>query len=177
MKSNEECKVIKLPIIKTEHNANISSTNNVEGLLSKSNSSKYLLSKNDSPEKQRTVKVLFQRNKTNVNVKKYISSTNRIRLVISNKLNEYSRSNSKENKNEKKKEKENKPDIYYYKIFSQGNDTSTVKKCFEHRINWKSEDKKEEDDKISLIWAPLSSQINFHDLGYEPQTNTMVNHF
>ena len=177
MKSNEECKVIKLPIIKTEHNANISSTNNVEGLLSKSNSSKYLLSKNDSPEKQRTVKVLFQRNKTNVNVKKYISSTNRIRLVISNKLNEYSRSKSKENKNEKKKEKENKPDIYYYKIFSQGNDTSTVKKCFEHRINWKSEDKKEEDDKISLIWAPLSSQINFHDLGYEPQTNTMVNHF
>ena len=177
MKSNQECKVIKLPIIKTEHNANISSTNNAEGLLSKSNSSKYLLSKNDSPEKQRTVKVLFQRNKTNVNVKKYISSTNRIRLVISNKLNEYSRSKSKENKKEKKKEKENKPDIYYYKIISQGNDTSTVKKCFEHRINWKPEDKKEEDDKISLIWAPLSSQINFHDLGYEPQTNIMVNHF
>jgi len=176
MKINEESKTIKLPIIKTEHNNNISSTNNAEGLLSKSNSSKYLLSKNDSPEKQKTVKVLFQRNKTNVNVKKYISSSNRIRLVISNKLNEYSRSKSKENKKEKKKE--NKPDIYYYKIFSQGNDTSTIKKCFEHRINWKSEDKKEEEeDKVSFIWAPLSSQINFQDLGYEPQSNIMVNHF
>ena len=177
MKNNEECKTIKLPIIKTEHNTNISSTNNAECLLSKSNSSKYLISKNGSPKTEKAMKVLFQRNKTNVNVKKYISSTNRIRLIISNKFNENSSSKSKENKKEKKKEKENKPDIYYYKIFSQGNDTSTVKKCFEHRINWKSEDKKEEDDKISLIWAPLSSQINFYDLGYEPQNNTMVNHF
>ena len=177
MKSNEENKTIKLPIIKTEHNTNISSTINAEAILSKSNSSKYLLSKNGSPEKQKTVKILFQKNKTNVNVKNYLSSSNRIRLVISNKIDEYSRSKSKENQKEKKKEIENKPDIYYYKIFSQGNDTSTIKKCFEHRINWKPEDKKEEEDTISFIWAPLSSQINFHDLGYEPYTKTMVNHF
>ncbi len=67
--------------------------------------------------------------------------------------------------------------IYFYKIFSYGNDSSTIKKCLEHRINWKSEENKEEGDSTSFIWAPISSQINFYNLAYELRNDIMVNHF
>ena len=71
---------------------------------------------------------------------------------------------------------EEKNKKYYYKIYLYGNDSSTIKKCFEHRINWESEEKKD-DDKISFIWAPISSQINYYDLSYDLKNNIMVNHF
>ena len=70
-----------------------------------------------------------------------------------------------------------KQKIYYYKIFNYGNDSSTIKKCFEYRINWKSEKEKEEKDKISFIWAPMACQINFYNLAYELRNEIMVNHF
>ena len=70
-----------------------------------------------------------------------------------------------------------KEKIYFYKIHSFGNDPSTIKKCFEHRINWKSYENKEEDDKISFIWAPIASHIDFYKLSIELRNEMLVNHF
>ena len=70
-----------------------------------------------------------------------------------------------------------KQKIYFYKIYKIGNDPSTIKKCFEHRINWKPESEREEEEKISFIWAPISSQINYFKLAYELRNEIMVNHF
>ena len=72
---------------------------------------------------------------------------------------------------------EEKNKKYYYKIHLFGNDSSTIKKCFMHRINWESEKKKDDEEQISFIWAPISSQINFYDLSYDLKNNIMVNHF
>ena len=70
-----------------------------------------------------------------------------------------------------------KQKFYFYKIYTFGNDPSTIKKCFEHRINWKPESEKEEGDKTSFIWAPISTQINYYKLAYELRNKIMVNHF
>ena len=70
-----------------------------------------------------------------------------------------------------------KQKTYFYKIYSFGNDPSTIKKCFEYRINWKSEDNREEGDQLSFIWAPISTQINYYKLAYELRNGIMVNHF
>ena len=70
-----------------------------------------------------------------------------------------------------------KQKIYFYKIYDFGNDPSTIKKCFEYRINWKPESEREEKEKISFIWAPISSQINYFQLSYELRNEIMVNHF
>ena len=70
-----------------------------------------------------------------------------------------------------------KQKVFFYKIHSFGNDSSTIKKCLEYRINWKSEETKDEGDKTSFIWAPISTQINYYKLAYELKNEIMVNHF
>jgi hypothetical protein len=70
------------------------------------------------------------------------------------------------------------PKINIFKIIKDGNDPSTILKCFEHRINWKNVSELNKSQKINFIWAPLSSQINFNDISYENSKNgTMCNHF
>ena len=165
MKNKEE-KGIKLPLIKLEPNLNYS-INKTETLLSKSNSSKYLNNKNDSSKK--TSRNFYPRNKkiSSTVSKKFISSFRIGKLIEEIPLNK-----KLEKINEGKKTKK-----YYYKIHSFGNDSSTIKKCFEHRINWESEDKKGDEDKISFIWAPISSQIEFYELSYDSKNDIIVNHF
>ena len=124
MKNKGE-KGIKLPLIKLEQNLNYS-INKTETLLSKSNSSKYFNNKNDSSKK--TSRNFFPRNNqinSTVN-KRFISSFRIGKLIEEIPLNK-----KLEKINEEKKKKK-----YYYKIHSFGNDSSTIKKCFEHRINW-----------------------------------------
>ena len=165
MKNKGE-KGIKLPLIKLEPNLNYS-INKTETLLSKSNSSKYLNNKNDSSKK--TSRNFYPRNKkiSSTVSKKFISSFRIGKLIEEIPLNK-----KLEKINEGKKTKK-----YYYKIHSFGNDSSTIKKCFEHRINWESEDKKGDEDKISFIWAPISSQIEFYELSYDSKNDIIVNHF
>ena len=172
MKEKDSDKKIKLPIIRTDNNI-IYSINKTETVLPKSNSSKYLSKKDDS-SKNRELKMIYHRNKTNVNIVKIYSTVRRkiIPSILSKNSEDILLTKNNETIKEEKREK-----INFYKIISIGNDSSTIKKCFEHRINWKSEDKMGEDDKISFIWAPISSQINFNDLAYELKNNIMVNHF
>ena len=175
MKNKETNKIIKLPIIKIERNSNhtINKTESkTDSLLSKSNSSKYLFNKNDSAKKIGNIS--YHRNKTNINITK-IYSTFRKKFLPSKIL--LSKSKDKEIIKEEEEEKKIKPKIYYYKIYSFGNDSSTIKKCFKHRINWEREEKMGDGDKVSFIWAPISSQINFYDLSYESKNNIMANHF
>ena len=178
MKNKEKThKIIKLHLIKTDQNIHYS-INDADSLLSKSSSSNYLTNKTSSTKNEK--KFYFQRNKTNVNIVK-IYATIRKKIIpplLSKKSEDNYLTKSSENiKEEEKEEEEIKPKIYYYKIHSFGNDSSTIKKCFEHRINWKSEEKMGEADKISFIWAPISSQIDFYDLSYELRNNIMANHF
>ena len=65
---------------------------------------------------------------------------------------------------------------YIFKIIKDGNDSSTIIKCFEHRLNWKiSSDK---NDKINFIWAPLSTQLDFYDINSGTNNiKVMCNHF
>ena len=174
MKEKEIIKIIRLPIIKKEQNLCLS-INKTDTTLSKSNSSKYLTKKENSSKKK-----FYQRNKTNVHITKiYASERKKIIPSILSKNTEdlfitKNKESIKEEKVDKEEEKEKK---YYYKIHSYGNDSSTIKKCFMHRINWRPEEKKEEQDKFSFIWAPISSQIDFYDLSYELRNNIMVNHF
>ena len=178
MKNEEKNNTINLPKIIKENN--ITNINNIinndiknKELLIKTNSSKDMLDKNITPIK--SIKLYGKRNKTNTNIKKKIifSSENRVSLFYK-KLKLLSKSQDTEDNNITK---ELKPKKYYYKINSYGNDTSTIKKCFEHRINWESEEKKEKNEQTSFIWAPLSNQINFDELSYELRKNIMVNHF
>ena len=71
---------------------------------------------------------------------------------------------------------------YIFKIIKDGNDSSTILKCFEHRINWKNisnnNNNSNKNQKINFIWAPLFTQIDFNDIGYESKKiNIMCNHF
>ncbi len=68
--------------------------------------------------------------------------------------------------------------IHIFKIIKDGNDSSTILKCFEHRINWKNITSLNKIKKINFIWAPLSSQIDYNYISYECSKNsTMCNHF
>ena len=60
-----------------------------------------------------------------------------------------------------------------------GNDSSTILRCFEHRINWEnSENISIKNEKINFIWAPMSAQIDYSDIGYDGnKITTMCNHF
>ena len=66
-----------------------------------------------------------------------------------------------------------------FKILKDGNDPSTILKCFEHRINWKNADSNNnKNEKINFIWAPLWSQIDFNEIGYDSnKIRIMCNHF
>jgi len=169
MKNNEENKKINLPLIKVNNNYLINKT---ETLLSKSNSSRNISTKIES----KNSKFFYQRNKTNINIINKCSTT---RKRILNQILSQKSKNILLNTNSETiiEESKSKTKIYYYKIYLIGNDSSTIKKCFEHRINWKTEEKKGDNDKISFIWAPISSQIDFYDLAYESKNDIMVNHF
>ena len=150
MKNKETNKIIKLPIIKIERNANYTinkTENKTDSLLAKSNSSKYLFNKNDSSKKEGNI--IYQRNKTIYDNITKIYSTFRKKFLPSKML--LSKSKDKEIIKEEEEEKKIKPKKYYYKIYSFGNDSSTIKKCFKHRINWEPEEKMDDGDKISFI--------------------------
>ena len=76
---------------------------------------------------------------------------------------------------------ENNKKKYFFKIIKDGNDSTTILKCFEHRINWKniSNNNSNKNNKINFIWAPLYTQIDFNDInGYDSKKiNIMCNHF
>ena len=75
-------------------------------------------------------------------------------------------------------EEEEKKNIF--KVVKNGNDSSTILKCFEHRINWKNESecKGDQSNKINFFWAPITSQINFNYLlDNKTKIKTMCNHF
>ena len=73
---------------------------------------------------------------------------------------------------------EEEPKKYIFKVIKDGNDSSTILKCFEHRINWKNISSCNKSKKINLIWAPLSSQIDYDNISYENHKNSsMCNHF
>ena len=188
MKVKESNKTIRLPIIKTDHNL-FYPINKTETILSKSNSSEYL-TKKDNSSKYKQIRMINHRNKTNVNITKLYSTVRRkimpsilskntedIFITKNNETIKEEKEEKEEKKEKSKKKDKEKEKKYFYKIISIGNDSSTIKKCFEHRINWKSEDKIGEEDKLSFIWAPISSQINFYDLSYELKNDIMANHF
>lgn len=68
---------------------------------------------------------------------------------------------------------------YYYRLIKNGNDISTIKRCFEHRENWQLAPQSYKYDKINLIWAPLSCQINYNEINKESNNkiNTFFNHY
>ena len=75
-------------------------------------------------------------------------------------------------------EEEEKKNIF--KVVKNGNDNSTILKCFEHRINWKNESecKGDQSHKINFFWAPCTSQIDFSYLiENKTKIKTMCNHF
>ena len=81
---------------------------------------------------------------------------------------------------DKKATKNNeKKNIYIFKIIKDGNDPSSILKCFEHRINWKNYTEcANKNEKINFIWAPLSSQVDFFDMNYDNnKIYSMCNHF
>ena len=75
--------------------------------------------------------------------------------------------------------------IYYYRLIKFGNDISTIKKCFEHRENWQMAPQSYTQDKVNLIWAPISSQINYNEINKDNENNnnnnkdikTLMNHY
>jgi hypothetical protein len=75
MKVKESNKTIRLPIIKTDHNL-FYYNNKTETFLSKSNSSKYL-TKKDNSSKYKQIRMIYHRNKTNVNITKLYSTVRR----------------------------------------------------------------------------------------------------
>ena len=168
--NENEKETIKLPLIRTDHTLNFT-INKTESSLVQSNSSKFFINKN--LKTKRNAKIYYQRNKTIINIaKNYSSRMKKIETKLSKKSEELVKTQNSEIIKE-----ENKPKKYYYKIYLYGNDSSTIKKCFEHRINWDSEENKGDNEQISFIWAPISSQINFFDLSFELKNNIMVNHF
>ena len=173
MKNENNIKGNKLPLIKNNYTMN-NSYNNTEDTLVKSNSSKYLLEKK---EKIKNNKMLYPRNKTLINVaKNNYSVISKMPSITPNKKS-LEIKKTEIIKEEKEKVNDKKDKKFYYKIYSYGNDSSTIKKCFEHRINWESEEEKDEDDQISFIWAHISTQINYYNISYEFKNNIMVNHF
>ena len=144
--------------------------NNNKSMIEKGKSTSLLLFKN------RTMRVKELHNVSNLNqISSRFENYNnikcyRIKKFSMKKTEEFPSINSLNNTTKKKK-------IYFYKICHFGNDSSTIKKCFEYRTNWKSEENKEEGDKTSFIWAHISSQINYFKLAYELRNEIMVNHF
>ena len=77
-----------------------------------------------------------------------------------------------------KKIVKNEEKQYIYKILKDGNDSTTILKCFEHRINWKNYfDCSNKDKRINFIWAPLPSQVECLAINYYSKIYTMCNHF
>ena len=77
-----------------------------------------------------------------------------------------------------KKIVKNEEKQYIYKILKDGNDSTTILKCFEHRINWKNYfDCSNKDERINFIWAPLPSQVECLTINYYSKIYTMCNHF
>ena len=65
-----------------------------------------------------------------------------------------------------------------YKIIKEGNDSSTIIKCFEHRINWAIADKDTPDNKVNFLWSHLQSKINFLEIPYDRNKIIfMCNHY
>ena len=145
-------------------------TNNNKSMIEKGKSTSLLLFKN------RTMRVKELHNVSNLNqISSRFENYNnikcyRIKKFSMKKTEEFPSINSLNNTTKKK-------NIYFYKICHFGNDSSTIKKCFEYRTNWKSEENKEEGDKTSFIWAHISSQIDYFKLAYELRNEIMVNHF
>ena len=144
--------------------------NNNKSMIEKGKSTSLLLFKN------RTMRVKELHNVSNLNqISSRFENYNnikcyRIKKFSMKKTEEFPSINSLNNTTKKK-------NIYFYKICHFGNDSSTIKKCFEYRTNWKSEENKEEGDKTSFIWAHISSQIDYFKLAYELRNEIMVNHF
>ena len=75
--------------------------------------------------------------------------------------------------------------IYYYRLIKFGNDISTIKKCFKHRENWQMAPQSYTLDQVNLIWAPISSQINYNEINKDNENNnnnnkdikTLMNHY
>ena len=76
-------------------------------------------------------------------------------------------------------EEENlEPKKLTYKIIKEGNDSSTIIKCFKHRINWIMADKDTPNNKVNFLWAHLQSKINFLEVPYDNSTiHFMCNHY
>ena len=134
-------------------------------------------------EKSARFLIIHNRNLSNKDSKKFFN-INRTNIKISHKDNiniskiqKFNLKKSEEFPAIETQKVPQKPKLLFYKIYTYGNDSSTIKKCFEYRINWKSEKNREEGDKISFIWAPISTQINFYNLSYELRNDIMVNHF
>ena len=167
MKKEENGKVPHNESQKPIH-LNVNNASN-KSTIEKSKTSRFLIIENRNLK----IKNIQKLNTINKTVAKFSNNdsikTNKIRRFVFRKSEEFpiiKGSNIKQNQK-----------IYFYKIHSFGNDSSTIKKCFEYRINWKSEETKEEGDKTSFIWAPISSQINYYKLAYELKNEIMVNHF
>ena len=143
--------------------------NNYKSTIEKAKSTRLLILHNRN-KTHRVIRKLEKVNKTCIKLTNdnSINSPN-MKKIVYNKIEEFPILNTLKVLS--------KPKTYFYKIYSFGNDPSTIKKCFEHRINWKSNENKEDGDKISFIWAPISSQINFYKLAYELRNGIMVNHF
>ena len=164
-----------------------------------STDNKYLKFRSTSLNINKTT--ILKKNKNNI----IISSSEPIKLtkycgIYKKKSNNFSKSKSKsksksrkaENKIKSKSldeemnnntdivEESNELKIYYYRLVKFGNDISTVKKCFEHRENWKLAPDSYKVDKINLIWAPLSCQINYSEMNKECENGTittLMNHY
>ena len=114
---------------------------------------------------------------------KYLLFKNMFSLSSSEEKN-----NSKLKKNNKEKnhidinivEESSELKTFYYKLFKNGNDISTIKKCFEHRKNWQIAPESYNYNEIHFIWAPLSCQIKYDQINQE-NTNakiiTLINHY
>ena len=87
-------------------------------------------------------KLLFSQRKIITGKKLFLTVQKKVNNLRYNKDLEVSKSNDLK----KEKEKKEKSNILYYKIYQIGNDPTTIQKCFEHRINWKSENKREDAD-------------------------------
>ena len=148
-------------------NSNLKNKNN--SMIEKAESNTPLIFKNKTT-KPKKIKNLSNINHTST----IIPNSNNIRcfkmrVFTIKKEEDFPSINSLNNASKKK--------IYFYKIHHFGNDSSTIKKCFEYRINWRPEENKNEGDKTSFIWAHISTQIDFFSLANELRNEIMVNHF
>ena len=111
---------------------------------------------------------------------KYLLFKNMLSLSSSEEKNNSKLKNNKEKNNINIVEESSELKTFYYKLFKNGNDISTIKKCFEHRKNWQIAPESHNYNEMHFIWAPLSCQIKYDQINQE-NTNTkiitLINHY